>query len=155
MELTILERIKLLEVLPPQGDLLTLKIVRKLRESLSLNEAELKYVGVTLEYACPHTDVVKGEGEAPPTVEKCNNRGFFNEPPTCGKHDVEMLPTGQSRITIPNAMMGQVKEIHMGGKALEIASNALQRFVKDNEQLTEVHLNLYEKFFPPEDENKE
>jgi len=40
-ELTILERLLLLGVLPPAGDFTTIKIVRKLRESLSLTEQEL------------------------------------------------------------------------------------------------------------------
>jgi len=42
MELTILERLLLLNVLPPSGDLTTIRIVRKLRETLSFNEQELE-----------------------------------------------------------------------------------------------------------------
>ena len=47
MKLTVLERITLLAVLPSEGSLVTLKVVRKLREDLSFNEkeiAELKFV---------------------------------------------------------------------------------------------------------------
>ena len=40
MELTILERLMLLNILPPAGDLTTIRIVRKLREALSLTEEE-------------------------------------------------------------------------------------------------------------------
>jgi len=40
MELTIYERLLLLNVLPPTGDLTTIRIVRKLRETLSLTEEE-------------------------------------------------------------------------------------------------------------------
>jgi len=40
MELTILERLTLLTTLPESGDITTIRIVRKLREMLSLNEAE-------------------------------------------------------------------------------------------------------------------
>ena len=40
-ELTILERLLLLGILPPAGDLTTIRIVRKLREELSFNEDEL------------------------------------------------------------------------------------------------------------------
>ena len=40
-KLTILERLLLLGILPPTGDLTTIRIVRKLRESLSFTEEEL------------------------------------------------------------------------------------------------------------------
>lgn len=42
MELTILERLTLLSALPPTGNIATIRIVRNLREKLSLNEAEYK-----------------------------------------------------------------------------------------------------------------
>lgn len=42
MELTVFERIILLNLLPKEGDFLTLKIVRKMREDLSFSEAEHK-----------------------------------------------------------------------------------------------------------------
>ena len=41
MDLTIMERLTLLSALPEQGNLATLRIVRKLREDLSLTEDEL------------------------------------------------------------------------------------------------------------------
>jgi len=41
-ELTILERLLLLNILPPAGDLVTIKIVRHLRESLSFTEQEIE-----------------------------------------------------------------------------------------------------------------
>jgi len=40
MKLSIMERIQLLQILPAEGDFLTLKIVRVLRESLSFSEKE-------------------------------------------------------------------------------------------------------------------
>ena len=42
MKLTVYERIVLGNILPQQGDFITLKLVRKLRESLSFSEEELK-----------------------------------------------------------------------------------------------------------------
>ena len=42
MELSVLERLILLNSLPAQGDITTIKIVRKLREDLSFSEAEHK-----------------------------------------------------------------------------------------------------------------
>jgi len=42
MILNVLDRVTLLGVLPEQGDFVTLKIVRQLRESLSFTEEELR-----------------------------------------------------------------------------------------------------------------
>lgn len=42
MKLSIKNRLRLLAILPAQGNLLTLKIVRKLREELSFSEQEHK-----------------------------------------------------------------------------------------------------------------
>lgn len=43
--LTIKERLQLLEILPAQGDVTTLRIVRSLREELSFSEDEHKTIG--------------------------------------------------------------------------------------------------------------
>jgi len=42
MKLTVLERLALLNILPKEGNFITLKIVRKLREDLSFSEEEIK-----------------------------------------------------------------------------------------------------------------
>ena len=42
MKLAIGERLMLLNLLPPEGDLTSIKIVRRLREALSFNEDELE-----------------------------------------------------------------------------------------------------------------
>ena len=47
MILNVLDRVTLLGVLPEQGDFVTLKIVRQLRESLSFTEEELRELKIT------------------------------------------------------------------------------------------------------------
>ena len=42
MKLDVRERLVLLSVLPPEGDFITLKVVRKLKEDLSFTEAEIE-----------------------------------------------------------------------------------------------------------------
>ena len=42
MKLTVFERLMLLNILPKEGNFVTLKIVRELREGLSFNEKEIK-----------------------------------------------------------------------------------------------------------------
>jgi predicted RNA-binding protein with PUA domain len=49
MELSVLERLILLNSLPAQGDITTIKIVRKLREDLSFSEEEHKALNLRLE----------------------------------------------------------------------------------------------------------
>ncbi len=49
MILSVLDRITLLNILPEQGDFITLKIVRKLRESLSFSEEEIKAIDLRQE----------------------------------------------------------------------------------------------------------
>jgi len=149
MKLTILERTQLLQALPPQGDILTLKILRKLRETLSFSEEELKTFDTRKEYACPFTG-----NDAAGKREICDNKGFFVSEPTCGKHEIKMIATGQMSLFIPPESLSLEKEIHLGAKAREIASNALKK-LNETKQLTEAHVSLYEKFFPPEEEEKE
>ena len=43
-ELTVPERLTLLNILPKEGDFTTIKLMRKLRESLSFDEDELKII---------------------------------------------------------------------------------------------------------------
>ena len=149
MKLTILERTQLLGALPEREDILTIKILRKLRETLSFSEEELKSFEARKEYACPY----RGEDTDGKRLT-CDNKGFFLEQPTCGKHNLLMLPTGQMNLFIPPESLKLEKEIHLGTKAREIASNALKR-LNDTKQLTEAHVSLYEKFFPPEEDEKD
>ena len=49
MKLAVFERLVLLNVLPQEGNFITLKIVRKLRENLSFDEKELKALKLTVD----------------------------------------------------------------------------------------------------------
>ena len=48
MLFTTIERLQLLQILPAEGNFLTLKITRELRESLSLSEEDCKVTGIKL-----------------------------------------------------------------------------------------------------------
>ncbi len=64
MKLTVKERLVLLGILPNEGDFLTLKLVRKLRESLSFNEQEHKlYKFVQKENSISWNDKVQQDKE--------------------------------------------------------------------------------------------
>ena len=61
MKLTALERMVLLNCLPPEGNVATLRIVRQLRERLSFSEQELK------DYCISHTgDQIKWDRSKEP-----------------------------------------------------------------------------------------
>lgn len=47
MKLSVLERVTLLSILPEQGNFVTLKILRKLRESLAFDETEAKALSIS------------------------------------------------------------------------------------------------------------
>ena len=49
IKLSVHERLVLLNILPPEGNFITLKIVRQLRESLSFNEKEVKEVKLSID----------------------------------------------------------------------------------------------------------
>lgn len=148
MELTTVERLKLLETLPAEGNIMSLKILRKLRETLSFTEEELKSIGALNEYACPFYEEVNN---APVS---CDNKGFFPIAPKCADHNILMVPTGNAHFDLSPEMQAKIKDIHMGPQALTIASEALKR-LNENERLTEAHISLYEKFFPPEEKTEE
>ena len=148
MELSTVERLKLLEALPVESNILTLKILRKLRETLSLTEAELKLAGTRSEYACPF----QGDKDGVPVF--CDNKGFFPTAPKCAEHDTLMVPTGQVYYSLTPELEASIKEVHMGPQAIIIDSETLKR-LNETKQLTEAHISLYEKFFPPEETKEE
>jgi len=138
MELTVIERMKLLEILPANENILTLKIVRKLRETLSYSEDELKLMGVKYEFVCPK--------------EGCGNKGFFPTAPKCGECGTLMVASGQMTMDLTPEMQAKTKEIHMGPQAITIASDALKRANEMKPSpLTELHISLWDKFFPDDE----
>jgi hypothetical protein len=66
MKLTVVERLSLLNILPQQGDILTLRIVRELTEALSFTEEEHEALGLTQEEG---RVVWKSEADIPKEVE--------------------------------------------------------------------------------------
>jgi hypothetical protein len=90
MQLTVKERLLLLKALPREGDLLSLRIVRKLREELSFSEGELTTLAVRQDGARvvwnPKADHGKEVGVGPRATEvisralqALSDRGALNE----------------------------------------------------------------------------
>lgn len=127
MKLNVMERITLISLLPESGNFVTLKIVRKLRETLSFSEEEHLKLQFRYQYKC----------------DQCGNEVFAPEVVVCGDCDKYMNPTDSMGW---NPREDIEKEIHIGEKAKEIVIAILERKQgEDPDGTNDVHLTLYEK----------
>ena len=133
MKLNVIERITLIGELPASGNFATLKIVRKLKDSLSFSEEEHKALCFRYLYKC---------GE-------CGNEVYAPEAVMCAGCSVYM----ESTDTMAWSQEGDIeKEIHMGDKAKEIIVALLEKKQEEDPDNTiDVHLSLYEKIKEVED----
>lgn len=131
MKLTVPERLVLVNILPPEGDYTTLKLVRKLRESLSFSEEEHKQVNFRSRFDCPECKVEVYSA----TLPKCENKD-------CKRFDQYMQ---KSNFLTWNEDANIVKDVHMGNKAKELLKSTLQR-MSDEKKLNETYLDAYERF---------
>lgn len=65
MNLTILERILILQALPPHGNVITLRIVRDLKGALAPSEEEIKKFNIRMEGDMTYWDDDKYEADIP------------------------------------------------------------------------------------------
>jgi hypothetical protein len=128
MRLTIRDRVQLLGLLPKEGNIDTLKALRKFRESLSLTESEKEEARWRLEYRCP----------------KCNGTMFLPEPAKCGECNVWMDLTGAGQWDTtkdPN------KDVFVPGTINVIVVSTLSK-MNEKGKLTEELISLFDKFCP-------
>ena len=128
MNLTVLERLTLQGILPQEGDFIVLKLVRKLRESLSFTEKEITDIDFKHHWRCPSCSKV----ELSPFEVKC---------PDC---KIYMIPTGQISWDEEKAQ-NMIKDVHMGDNMHALCATTLKK-LSDSQKLTERHISLYEKF---------
>ncbi len=137
MILTLKERVTLLNILPPQGDFTTLKLLREYREALGTDETERALF--RQEYACP----------------KCKGMAVLGGIVKCADCDVYMLPTGNVTCTDWDLE----KDILIGKTAMGVTVLTLKTMEEMAKQwqghpnppqalkmLTDEHYSLYEKF---------
>ena len=131
MKLTIPERLVLVNILPPEGDYTTLKLVRKLRESLSFTEEEHKQLNFRNRFDCP----------------ECKGQVYSGTPAKCENKDCKRFAQYMQRSNFLtwNENANIVKDIHMGSKAKELLKSTLQK-MSDDKKLSETYLDAYEKF---------
>ena len=145
VKLNIAERFMLLQILPQEGDFTTLKIIRKLRETLAPDEKESEEYGFQYEYACKQRDIV----DEKPVL--CGFMVVSPIQPKCPVHNEYMQPSG--RMFWKPEMATMEKQIFLGNKAKSLITEALEK-LDDQKKLTEQHFSLYEKFVKTEKEEE-
>lgn len=140
IKLNMMERFNVLNLLPAQGDYTTLKILRKLRESLAPDEKENEEYKFWHEFQCPFVDY-SDRGKR----EKCEYTKEATEPPKCPIHDKLCVPNG--KLFWSDELATKQKEIWLGDKAKSLIVDALKA-LEDDKRLSQEDgtLNLYEKF---------
>jgi hypothetical protein len=121
MNLSVLERLLLLNALPQQGDLTTIKVVHRLREDLSFTEEE--HVVLQFRVQDEQAQWLQDYGESVP------------------------VPDGMTREEAAAALseLNGGIEIDIGLKAAQIICEMLEK-LNDEGSLTERHISLCEKF---------
>ena len=138
MKLTIFERIQLQNVLPEKGDYITLKLIRKLRESLSFSEKEIADIDFKNHWEC----------------KICNIRELSLQIPKCSSCGAYMQPAGMVHWDEAKAI-NVIKDIHMGRTMRDLCWSTIQK-ISDEKKLTEQTMSIYEKFVEePDGEGEE
>lgn len=138
-KLTMGERFLILGALP-QPDFVTFKILRKLKESLSPSEEEIKVYEFKTLFQCPHREY-DGNGKA----DECEYQEEGIEQPACPIHKELMKSAG--RVSWSPKMRDELKEIFFGAKALELIVTALKGVSEEaKKQNGDLMISLYEKF---------
>jgi len=140
-KLTMAERFVLLNNLPMQGDLVTFKILRKLRETLAPSETEIKEYGFKNSFRCTHREYDdKGKAFQCEVEEEA-----AESPPKCPIHNEFMQPTG--RVSWSPEKWNTEKEIWFGTKANQIIVDALKKVSEEDKKVNDdVIASLCEKF---------
>lgn len=137
MKLAVFERIVLQNILPQEGDFITLKLVRKLREALAFSEKEIAEINFRNHWKCP----------------KCQKAEVSSEMPKCPECDLYMQLAGQVTWDDEKAKK-VVKDVFMGAKMLSLCESTLKK-LGDEKKLTDQHFSLYAKFVEGADEEIE
>jgi len=137
LKLTVFERIILQNILPAEGDYITLKLIRKLRESLSFSEKEIADIDFKNRWNC----------------EACKTSELAVQTPKCPSCGAYMQPAGSVHWDEGKAL-NVIKDVHMGRTMRDLCVSTLKK-LSDEQKLTEQHMSLYEKFVEGEEEDDE
>lgn len=143
------ERFVLLNNLPAEGDLVTFKILRKLRETLAPTEKEIKEYEFKNSFRCPHKEYDE-KGKA----FQCEVEEIAESPPKCPIHSGFMRPTG--RVSWSPKTWNVEKEIWFGNKANQIIVDTLKKISEEDKKINDdIIASLYDKFVATEEKEEE
>ncbi len=137
-KLTIGERFGLFQFLPAEGDLVTYKELRKLKETLNPSSQEDGEYEFKYGFRCPHRKYDK-DGKA----FQCEFEEVAEIAPRCPVHDVLCLMTGQ--LQWKPEMATVEKEIWLNKTSLKIITEALRK-ARDDKKVNDANYSLFVKF---------
>ena len=145
MELEVTERLKILECLPKEGNIETMKTVLRIRDELVFKEdehiefgIEVKEPGTCIE--CGYVGYSNWDGDCPKSVPTGDK-----EPECSGKHFVK---TGKQEISW-NQEAARPREKNIDDEMKAVIVSSLKKLNKEG-GVTDQHLSLYEKFIGEE-----
>ena len=139
MKLSVMERMMLLNLLPPTGTFANLKVLRIAREALSFDDKEHKLLNIRYEGEGDRTQM---RWDNHVIVDKATGRSPDGTPETVQEmirknpDDFEMKPIMDDK----NVIVGEIVTQMIVKKLKEL---------NGKEELTEQHYSLYEKFVEP------
>jgi len=140
-KLTLGDRFAVLSVLPAEGNFATLKMVRKLREQLSLTESEIKEYKVVQ---------ISEEQVVAITSAKTDAEALIVATALFGKDSAQRIAIGIRNGTMGGNQItwekgGKVAEMEFGEFAENMIKNSLEELDKTN-KLEDKHFAIYEMF---------
>ena len=137
-KLTMAERFGLFQFLPPEGDLVTYKEIRKLKETLNPTSKEDEEYSFEYGFRCPHVEL------------QSNGKGFQCEfttmatiTPDCPIHKERCMSTGMLGWKPEMALVE--KEIFFSKLSLKIITEALKKASKEK-KVNDTNYSLFVKF---------
>lgn len=143
MELSVSERLTLLNVIPKQGNIVTYRLILALREALSFSEDEITRWMPTICYdlssGCPRCKGVEWEQPIPfYSVKKCSVCGFMAAAGPPGSTMWRTLDEAGSKIS-------EITSIEFSEAGMDLITDTLNLFNK-NDELDDMTAPLYIKF---------
>ena len=138
VKLTIGERFGLFGLLPKEGDVVTFKELRKLRETLNPTSQEDEEYGFKYGFRCPHSEVGT-DGKR----FQCEFEEYKETAPNCPIHNELCVMTGN--LSWKPEMATVEKEIFFSPLSMKIITEALKK-ANEEKRVTDQNYSIFEKF---------
>ena len=132
------ERFGLFQFLPQEGNIVTYKEVRKLKETLNPSSKEDEEYGFKYGFRCPHTEM-QSDGKR----FQCEFETMAEVAPDCPIHNERCMTTGG--LSWKPEMALAEKEIFFSKLALKIITEALEKASKEK-KVNDSNYSLFAKF---------